>query len=133
MKVVKKKGDNGLIHLDVTASTSEVSEALNRASIQFCQQMGIRPAGSKSPAQAASEQMGIKDLDSVVAQQAIEFFPPKAVEKSGIAPAYMPEAEPKTPLKRGRTFHGDGCPCHLTLLRLFCDILPCHKAMHLSS
>ena len=43
MKVVKKKGENGMIHLDVTASTAEVSEALNNAGVQFCNQMGIPP------------------------------------------------------------------------------------------
>ena len=104
MKVVKKKGENGALVLDVTASTSEVSEALNNASIQFCQQMQIRPMKGKTPAQAASEQMGIKDLDSVVQQQAIDALVPFALDKHAIIPAFMPVAQPKSLMKRGRTF-----------------------------
>ena len=107
MKVVKKKHEDGATVLAVTVSTSEVSEALNRASYQFCQQMGVHPIPGKTPAQMASEQLGIKDLDTVVASQAIETLPPKAVEKSGLIPVFMPQAEPKTPIKRGRTFQFD--------------------------
>lgn len=104
MKVVKKKGENGAILLDVTATTQEVSEALNNASILFCQQMHIRPVKGKTPAQVASEQMGIKDLDSVVQQQAIDALVPFAIDKHAIVPAFMPVAQPKTLMKRGRTF-----------------------------
>ena len=104
MKVIKKKGENGLIHLDATASTSDVSEALNNASIQFCNQMGIYPTEGKTPAQAASEQMGIKDLDQAVVQQAAEMLIPKAVSKHNIIPAYNPEIKAKSMLRRGRTF-----------------------------
>ena len=104
MKVVKKKGENGMIHLDVTASTAEVSEALNNAGVQFCNQMGIPPVPDKTPAQAAAEQMGIKDLDSLVVQQAVEALVPKAISKHNIQPAYMPIAQPKGIMRRGRTF-----------------------------
>ena len=104
MKVVKKKGENGMIHLDVTASTAEVSEALNNAGVQFCNQMGIPPVPDKTPAQAAAEQMGIKDLDALVVQQAVEALVPKAISKHNIQPAYMPIAQPKGIMRRGRTF-----------------------------
>ena len=104
MKVVKEKLESGNYTLDVTVSTQEVSNALNAAGIQFCTQMGIQPMSNKTPAQAASEQMGIKDLDSVVNSQAIEALIPLAIEKSGIVPAYTPEAKPKSPLRRGHTF-----------------------------
>lgn len=104
MKVVKKKGENGMIHLDVTASTAEVSEALNNAGVVFCNQMGIPPVPNKTPAQAAAEQMGIKDLDSLVVQQAVESLVPKAISKHNLQPAYMPIAQPKGMIRRGRTF-----------------------------
>ena len=104
MKVVKKKGENGMIHLDVTASTQDVSEALNTAGVQFCNQMGIPPVPNKTPAQAAAEQMGIKDLDTLVVQQAIEALVPKAISKHNLQPAYMPVAQPKGIIRRGRTF-----------------------------
>ena len=104
MKVVKKGREDDSTVLSVTVSTAEVSEALTRASYQFCRQMGVHPLPNKTPAQMASEQLGIKDLDTVVASQAIEALVPKAVEKSGLIPVFMPQAEPKTPLKRGRTF-----------------------------
>ena len=51
MKVVKKKTDNGHVLLDVTASTAEVSQALNQASEQFCVQMNIQPVRGKTPAE----------------------------------------------------------------------------------
>ena len=104
MKVIKKKGENGLIHLDVTASTSEVSEVLNNAGIQFCNQMGIAPVPDKTPQQAAAEQMGIKDLDGLVVQQAVEMLVPKAIAKHNLQPAYTPTAQPKAVLRRGKTF-----------------------------
>ena len=50
MKVVKKKQADGHVHLDATASTSEVSNVLNQASEQFCAQMNIQPVRGKTPA-----------------------------------------------------------------------------------
>ena len=107
MKVVKKGREGDSTVLSVTVSTAEVSEALTRAAYQFCRQMGVHPIPNKTPEQMASEQLGIKDLDTVVASQAMEALAPKAVEKSGLIPVFMPDAEPKTPLKRGRTFQFD--------------------------
>ncbi len=104
MKVVKKKGENGFLIYDATASTQEVSQALNQASEQFCQQMGIAPVAGKTPAQAVSERLGIKDLDSVIASQAIEMLIPRAIDKQGIVPAFTPDLKADMPLKRGRAF-----------------------------
>ena len=104
MKVVKKKQANGHIKLDATASSAEVSNALNQASEQFCAQMNIRPEGSKTPAQVASERLGIKDLDSVVGQQAAEMLVPHALNKHNIVPAFSPQPQATMPLKRGRAF-----------------------------
>ena len=104
MKVIKKNTDDGHIKLDVTVSTSEVSDALDQSAIQFCNTMGIRPERGKSPAEVVSKQLGIKDLDSVVGEQAIERLIPMAINKHGIVPAYMPTVETDTPIKRGRTY-----------------------------
>ena len=104
MKVVKKKADDGFVLLDCTASSQEVSEALNQASQAFCAQMGLRPQQGKTPAQVASEQLGIKNLDEAVTAQAIELLVPHAVNKWGVVPAFMPKAEQKTRLARGHAF-----------------------------
>ena len=104
MKVVKKKQADGHVHLDATASTSEVSNALNQASEQFCAQMNIQPMPGKTPAQAVSERLGIKDLDSVVAPQAAEILVPHALNKHNLIPAYQPQPKTDLPLKRGRAF-----------------------------
>lgn len=104
MKVVKKKTDEKFITLDVTASSHEVSAALNQASGVFCQQMGLYPERGKTPAQVASEKLGIKNLDEAVTTQTVELIVPQAINKSGIIPAYLPPAEPKTRLARGHAF-----------------------------
>ncbi len=104
MKVVKKKGEDGYLLYECTAQTQEVSQALNQASEQFCQQMGIPPVQGKTPAQAVSERLGIKDLDSVIASQAAEMLIPRAIDKQGIVPAFTPEMTANVPLKRGRAF-----------------------------
>lgn len=104
MKVVKKKGENGFLRYDCTASSQDVSQVLNQASEQFCQQMGITPVAHKTPAQVVSERLGIKDLDTVIASQAIEMLIPRAVDKQGIVPAFTPDLHADMPLKRGRAF-----------------------------
>ena len=104
MKVVKKKGEDGFVILDATASSQEVSNALNQASQVFCQQMGLRPEQGKTPAQVASEKLGIKNLDDAIAPQAVEMLVPHAINKANLVPAFMPTAEPKTRLGRGHAF-----------------------------
>ncbi|HAM15014.1 MAG TPA: trigger factor [Eggerthellaceae bacterium] len=104
MKVVKKKTDDGHVRLDVTASTSEVTDALNQAAYAFCNQMGIRPVQDKTPAQVVAEQLGIRDLDGAVANQAIEMLVAPALNKHNIVPAFTPLPEVESPIKRGRTF-----------------------------
>lgn len=104
MKVVKKTGEDGHIKLDVTASSSEVSEALQQASISFCGQMGIQPYGNKTPAELANEALGIKNLDSVVATQAVEMLVPRALNKHGIIPAFNPTPQADAPIRRGHAY-----------------------------
>ena len=104
MKVVKKKADDGFVILDATASSQEVSNALNQASQVFCRQMGLRPEQGKTPAQVASEKLGIKNLDEAVGPQAVELLVPHAINKAGVIPAFMPTAEPKSRIGRGHAF-----------------------------
>ena len=58
MKVIQKKLDDGVVLLEATASTSEVSSVLHTAQLNFCQQMGVRPLPGKSMEECAQEQMG---------------------------------------------------------------------------
>ncbi len=104
MKVTEKKLEDGLILLDAVVSTAEVSHALTMAQYGFAQQMGIQAQPGKPVAQAVEEQMGIKDLDAIVQQQAIEYLVPFAIDKRNIMPAYPPQPKAKEPLKRGQTF-----------------------------
>ena len=104
MKVTEKKVDGGFILLEAIASTAEVAHALTMAQYGFAQQMGLQPAAGKTVAQLAEEQLGIKDLDALVQQQAAEYLVPFAIDKRNIIPAYPPKPQAQTPLKRGQTF-----------------------------
>lgn len=104
MKVTEKKVDGGFILLEAIASTAEVAHALTMAQYGFAQQMGLQPAAGKTVAQLAEEQLGIKDLDALVQQQAAEYLVPFAIDKRNIIPAYPPKLQAQTPLKRGQTF-----------------------------
>lgn len=104
MKVTKKKQADGNIMLDAVATPAEVDKALQQAQVSFAMQMGLRPQRDKTIAQVAEETMGIKDLDSVVNSQAIDYLVPYAIDKKGITPAFPPHALPSSTLKRGREF-----------------------------
>lgn len=104
MKVTEKKLDDGRILLEAVASTAEVSHALTMAQYGFAQQMGMQIMPGMSVAQAAEQQLGIKDLDAIVQQQAVEYLVPFAIDKRNIMPAYPAEPKVEAPLKRGQTF-----------------------------
>lgn len=104
MKVTQKKLDDGKLLLTAVASKDEVSRALTASHIAFAQQMGLRPEKDKTVAMVAEEKMGIKDLDSIVEPQAIEYLVPFAIDKKGLTPAYPPKPSPKMRLKRGEEF-----------------------------
>lgn len=104
MKVTEKKLEDGRLLLEALASTAEVNQAFTMAQYGFAQQMGLAPAPGKSVAQLAEEQLGIKDLDSIVLQQAMEYLVPFAIDKRNIIPAYPPQPQATSPLKRGQTF-----------------------------
>lgn len=104
MKVTEKKLDDGRILLSAIASTAEVSHALTMAQYGFAQQMNIQMQPGKSVVQAVEEQLGIKDLDAIVQNQAVESLVPYAIDKRNIVPAYPPVPKPLSALKRGETF-----------------------------
>lgn len=104
MKVTEKKLDGGRIQLEAVASTAEVSHALTVAHRGFAQQMNLRVAPGGSVAQAAEKELGIKDLDAVVQQQAVEYLVPFAIDKRNITPAFPPVPKVASALKRGQTF-----------------------------
>lgn len=104
MKVTEKKLDDGRILLEAVASTAEVSHALTMAQYGFAQQMGMQIMPGMSVAQVAEQQLGIKDLDAIVAPQAIEYLVPFAIDKRNITPAFPAQPKADGPLKRGQTF-----------------------------
>lgn len=104
MKVTQKKIDSNTVHLDAIATAQEVDNALHSAQVAFAQSMGMRPEQGKTVAEAAKEQMGISDLNSIVEPQAIAALVPMALDKKNIIPAYMPKPVTKSKLKAGNDF-----------------------------
>lgn len=104
MKVTEKKLDDGRIQLEAVATPEEVEQALNAAEYGFAQQMNLRPVQGKSIEQIVEDQLGIKDLASIVEPQATEMLVPFAIDKKNIIPSYPPKATAKSPLKRGQSF-----------------------------
>lgn len=104
MKVTQRKLDDGKLRLECVATVDEVNTVLKDAYLQFAQQMGLRPERDKTVAQVAEEQMGIKNLDTVVQEQAIEGLVPLAIDKKNLSPAYPPKAEHDYAIARDREF-----------------------------
>lgn len=105
MKVKQTKQEDGSLILHATATAAEVADALDKAQLSFAHQMSL-PIHDGSPiADVAERELGIKDLDSMVQAQAIEYLGPFAVENKGIVPLYPPEKPSgKSPFKRGSAF-----------------------------
>lgn len=104
MKVKQKKLDDGKVLLECIADQKEVVRALDKAAMGFARQMRLAPQQGKTIAQVAQESMGIRDLDSVVEAQAIEYMVPFALSKARIVPAYPPTGMPAGAMRRGRDF-----------------------------
>ncbi len=104
MKVTSKKTGTYAVRLSVLATAQEVGRALEGAKVTFAQNMGLKPDSSKSVSQVAFEQMGIKDLDPLVARSAVDALVPLAIDKANITPAYLPKPVYSEELKRGRPF-----------------------------
>lgn len=107
MKVTQKKKTDDTVFLQCVASEKDVNRALDEAHISFANQMGMRPQADKTVAQAAEEQMGIKDLDSIVASAALESLIPMALNVKDIVPNYPPEPIAKSEFKRNHEFRFD--------------------------
>lgn len=104
MKVSRKNNPDGKILLQATATAAEVSAALDAAQVAFAQGMGVRPEQGKSVSQLVEEQIGVKNLDSVVQAGAQEALVPLALDEKNIIPLYPPKPDANTPLKRGQEF-----------------------------
>ncbi len=101
MKVKQTDIADGLIRLEATATAHEVEDALQMAHVGFAQQMGLMPVPDKTVAEVAEEKMGIKDLDSIVADQVIDTLGLLAVDKKGVVPMFPPKSTAHSKLKRG--------------------------------
>lgn len=104
MKVTQKKIDGNKVTLSVIASESDVAKALQLAQEGFAQSMGLQPDSKKTVAQAVEEKLGIKDLDSIVADSAVQLLLPMSLDKKNIIPSFMPEIKAQGPLRRGSEF-----------------------------
>ncbi len=105
MKVKQIKKEENNVTLDVLATAQEVDGALHAAKVAFAQSMGLKPPSQGANIdEVAEEQMGIKDLDSIVQASAIEALVPLALDKKNICPSYPPTPKPKTQFKHGEEF-----------------------------
>lgn len=104
MKVSRKNAADGKVLLQATATAAEVAAALDAAQVAFAQGMGVRPERDKTVAQLVEEQMGVKDLDSIVTAAAQEALVPLALDAKNLVPLYPPKPDANTPLRRGQEF-----------------------------
>ena len=104
MKVKQIKKDGSSVVLDVVATPQDVARALQMAAEAFAMAMGLQPEPNKTVEQAISEKLGIRDIDKVVGQNAIETLIPRALDKRNIIPAYPPKANVNSDLVRGKEF-----------------------------
>ncbi len=105
MKVKQIKKDGDKVILEAVATPQETAQAMHSAKGAFAQAMGRKPpAQGQSIDQAAEEQMGIKNLDSIVEASAMNALAPMAVDKKNIIPAYPPQAQAKSPFKPNAEF-----------------------------
>ncbi len=104
MKVVQKKRDGQNVTLSITATPQEVGRALQASKEMFARVMGLEVDPNKTVDQAVFEATGIKDLDSMVADRAVEALIPYALDKKNIIPAYPPRPEITSPIKAGSEY-----------------------------
>lgn len=104
MKVKQIKKDGNSIVLEATASAQDVARALQTAAEAFAMAMGLQPEPNKTVDQAISEKLGIRDIDKVVGQGAIDSLIPLALDKRNIIPAYPPKANADQEITRGKDF-----------------------------
>ena len=102
MKVVQTKLENGDIRLDAVATAKEVSAAFASAQQRFANQMNLKPENGQSIEQLAKEKLGIRDLDSIVRDNVVQYLGPFALDKKNIIPAYPPEPQAVSAVVRGK-------------------------------
>ena len=66
--------------------------------------MACSRSRAKHVGQCCQEQLGIKNLDSLVEKDAVELLPPFALDEKEIIPAWPPKPIIDGALKRGATF-----------------------------
>lgn len=99
---IEKKPEGESVEITAHATAQEVDGAFASAYYDFATRMNLRPEKGKTVNQVAQEQLGIKDLDSVVRQTALEALVPLAIDKSGVLPAYPPSVKSTDQLQRGK-------------------------------
>ncbi|MCD8315979.1 MAG: trigger factor [Eggerthellaceae bacterium] len=104
MRVTTKRIDDDTMRMECVASPKEVNAALDRAKIGFAQSMNVKPQAGKTLDQVVEEQLGIKNLDSIVSKTAIEALAPFALDKKNIIPAYPPKPDYSRELRRNEEF-----------------------------
>ncbi len=105
MKVKQIKKDGDKVTLEAVATAQETAQAMQSAKMAFAQSMGMKPpAQGQTLEQAAEEQMGIKNLDSIVEASAMDALAPLAVDKKGVTPSYPPRAKAKGSFKPNEEF-----------------------------
>lgn len=104
MKVSQKKVEGDKVTLSVVATKDDVAKALGMAQEGFARSMGLRPDSAMTIAQAAEKNLGIKDLDAIVAPSSIEFLISMALDKKNIMPSFMPKLQNTDNPRRGSEF-----------------------------
>lgn len=105
MKVKQIKKDGEKVTLEAVATAQETAQAMQAAKMAFAQSMGMKPpVQGQSIDEAAEQQMGIKNLASIVEASAMDALAPMAVDKKGITPAYPPHAQAKGAFKPNEEF-----------------------------
>ena len=104
MKVIQKPASGNQVELTVTATAEEVNKVLEQAHAYFAMNMGLYPDKNKTAAQIVEEATGIKDLDSVVENDAVELLIPYALDKRNLIPAFPPEPVPTMQMKRDKEY-----------------------------
>lgn len=104
MKVISQRQKDGSLVLEALCSVKEVNDAYQASYIRFANSMSLQPEPGKTVTQVVEERLGIKDLDSIVGPNVLEYLGPFAIEKRGIIPAYPVDPVPTSPLARGKEF-----------------------------
>lgn len=102
MKINQKTNSDGKVVVEAFASAAEVTDAFVSAYRAFVTRMGLQPEKGKTVNQVVEERLGIKDLDSVVRDSALQELIPIAIDMSGQLPAYPPEVKYVSAFRRGQ-------------------------------